>query len=65
MKKEIDIITTKFDRIWPKDRKLGFWDFLTTLSALIFAGFYLIFLTPMGWVSIVICTLLFKFVVVG
>lgn len=65
MKKDLDIITSKFEQVWPKDRKIGFWEFLSLVSILIFAAFYLLLLNPIGWIAIVICTLLYKFVVGG
>jgi hypothetical protein len=65
MKKELDIITTKFEQVWPKDRRLGFWDFLTITSTLIFTLFFLLLFNPLGWVAIVICTLLYKFAIAG
>jgi len=65
MKKELDVITAKFEQVWPKDRKLGFWDFLTVCVVLIFSMFYLLLLNPLGWVAIVLCSLLYKFVIGG
>jgi hypothetical protein len=65
MKKDLDIITAKFERVVPKDRKIGFWDFLTVCSVLIFALFYLLLFNPIGWIAIVLCTLLYKFVIGG
>lgn len=65
MKKDLDIITAKFEQVVPKDRKIGFWDFLTICSVLIFALFYLLLFNPIGWVAIVLCSLLYKFVIGG
>jgi hypothetical protein len=65
MKKELDIITAKFEQVMPKDRKIGFWDFLTICSVLIFALFYLLLFNPIGWIAIVLCSLLYKFVIGG
>lgn len=65
MKKDLDVITAKFEQVWPKDRRLGFWDFLTICSVLIFTAFYLLLLNPIGWLAIVICSLLFKFIIGG
>jgi hypothetical protein len=65
MKKELDVITAKFEKVVPKDRKTGFWDFLTVCSVLIFALFYLLLFNPIGWIAIVLCTLLYKFVIGG
>ena len=63
MKKDLEIITAKFEKVVPKDRKIGFWDFLTICSVLIFALFYLLLFNPIGWIAIVLCTLLYKFVI--
>ena len=65
MKKDLDIITAKFEQVVPKDRKIGFWDFLTICSVLIFALFYLLLFNPIGWIAIVLCTMLYKFVIGG
>lgn len=65
MKKELDVITAKFEQVIPKDRKIGFWDFLTICSVLIFALFYLLLFNPIGWIAIVLCSLLYKFVIGG
>jgi hypothetical protein len=65
MKKDLEVITAKFEQVVPKDRKIGFWDFLTICSVLIFALFYLLLFNPIGWVAIVLCTLLYKFVIGG
>jgi hypothetical protein len=65
MKKDLDVITAKFERVVPKDRKIGFWDFLTICSVLIFALFYLLLFNPIGWIAIVLCTMLYKFVIGG
>ncbi len=63
MKKELDIITAKFEQVVPKDRKIGFWDFLTICSVLVFALLYLLLFNPIGWIAIVLCSLLYKFVI--
>jgi hypothetical protein len=65
MKKDLEVITAKFQQVVPKDRKIGFWDFLTICSVLIFALFYLLLFNPIGWIAIVLCTLLYKFVIGG
>jgi hypothetical protein len=65
MKKDLEVITAKFEKVVPKDRKIGFWDFLTICSVLIFALFYLLLFNPIGWIAIVLCTLLYKFVIGG
>ncbi len=65
MKKDLEVITAKFEQVIPKDRKIGFWDFLTICSVLIFALFYLLLFNPIGWIAIVLCTMLYKFVIGG
>lgn len=65
MKKDLDIITAKFEQVWPKDRKIGFWEFLSLVSVLIFAAFYLLLLNPIGWLAIVLCSLIYKFIIGG
>ena len=65
MKKDLEVITAKFEQVVPKDRKIGFWDFLTICSVLIFALFYLLLFNPIGWIAIVLCTMLYKFVIGG
>jgi len=66
MKEQLDIINASFEKVIPKNEKGGFWgglwQFLSLISVLIFCGFYLLFLNPMGWVAIVIFTLLYKFI---
>lgn len=63
MKKDLEVITAKFEQVWPKDRKIGFWEFLSLVSVLIFALLYLLLFNPIGWIAIVICSLLFKFII--
>lgn len=65
MKKDLEVITAKFEQVVPKDRKIGFWDFLTICSVLVFALFYLLLFNPIGWVAIVLCSLLYKFIIGG
>jgi hypothetical protein len=65
MKKDLEVITAKFEQVVPKNRKIGFWDFLTICSVLIFALFYLLLFNPIGWIAIVLCTMLYKFVIGG
>jgi hypothetical protein len=65
MRKDLEVITAKFEKVVPKDRKIGFWDFLTICSVLIFALFYLLLFNPIWWIAIVLCTLLYKFVIGG
>ena len=66
MKEQLEIINASFEKILPKNEKGGFWSglwqFLSLVVVLIFCGFYLLFLNPMGWIAIVILTLLFKFI---
>jgi hypothetical protein len=65
MKNGLEIINASFEKVVPKDKKIGFWEFLTVVVSLIFAGFVLLFLNPLGWVALVICTLLYKFIIGG
>ena len=65
MRKDLEVITAKFEKVVPKDRKIGFWDFLSICSVLIFAMFYLLLFNPIGWIAIVLCSLLYKFVIGG
>jgi len=65
MKNGLEIINASFEKVVPKDKKIGFWEFLTVVVSLIFAGFVLLFLNPLGWVALVICTLLYKFAIGG
>jgi hypothetical protein len=65
MKNGLEIINASFEKVVPKDKKIGFWEFLTVVVSLIFAGFVLLFLNPLGWVALVLCTLLYKFVIGG
>jgi hypothetical protein len=65
MKKDLEVITAKFEQVVPKNRKIGFWDFLTICSVLIFALFYLLLFNPIGWIAIVLCTMLYKFIIGG
>jgi hypothetical protein len=69
MKDQLEIINAKFEKIIPKNDNGGFWgglwQFLSLVAVLIFCAFYLLFLNPLGWIAIVLCTLLFKFVIGG
>jgi hypothetical protein len=65
MKNGLEIINASFEKVVPKDKRIGFWEFLTVVVSLIFAGFVLLFLNPLGWVALVICTLLYKFIIGG
>jgi len=69
MKKQLEIINTTFEKVVPKNEpdKANFWSFLTTsvttFFAFLFVAFFMLFLHPFGWLSIVIMTLLYKFVI--
>jgi len=69
MKKQLEIINATFEKVVPKKEteKGNFWTFLTntftTFFALVFVIFVLLFLNPIGWLSIVIMSLLYKFVI--
>jgi hypothetical protein len=69
MKKQLEIINATFEKVVPKkeNEKGNFWTFLTntftTFFALVFVLFVLLFLNPIGWLSIVIMSLLYKFVI--
>ena len=66
MKDNLEIINSTFEKIMPKDTRGtfwgGLWAFLSLLATLLFAAFYLLFLNPLGWVSLVILSLLYKFI---
>jgi hypothetical protein len=67
MKKELDIINTTFEKVVHKPETPNFWSFLTntftTFFAFLFIIFFMLFLHPLGWLSIVIMSLLYKFVI--
>ncbi len=67
MKNQLEVINATFEKMIPKPDKANFWSFLTTtfttLFAFIFVIFVLLFLNPIGWLSIVIMSLLYKFVI--
>jgi hypothetical protein len=69
MKKQLEIINTTFEKIVPKKESndANFWSFLTTSVSTFFAFsfiiFFMLFLHPFGWLSIIIMTLLYKFVI--
>jgi hypothetical protein len=69
MKKQLESINTTFEKVGPKSEpnKANFWSFLTTtfstFFAFLFIIFFMLFLHPFGWLSIVIMTLLYKFVI--
>lgn len=68
MKKQLEIINTTFEKVIPS-KKDGdnFWSFLSatfsTFFAFLFITFFMLFLHPLGWLSIIIMTLLYKFVI--
>ena len=69
MKKQLEIINATFEKVVPKKEteKGNFWTFLTTtvttFFAFLFIAFFMLFLHPFGWLSIVIMSLLYKFVI--
>lgn len=67
MKDRLEIVNASFEKIIPKNESGsffgGFWQFLSLVAVLIFCAFYLLFLNPIGWAAIVICSLLFKILV--
>jgi hypothetical protein len=67
MKDQLEIINAKFEKIIPKNESGGFWgglwQFMSLIAVLIFCAFYLLFLNPLGWLSIVILSLVYKFIV--
>ena len=69
MKNQLEIINTTFEKIVPKSEpnKANFWTFLTTtfttLMAFSFLLFFMLFLHPLGWLSIVIMSLIYKFII--
>jgi hypothetical protein len=67
MKDQLEIINAKFEKVMPKNDKGGFWgglwQFLSLVSILIFCAFYVLFLNPLGWLSIVIMSLVYKFII--
>lgn len=69
MKDQLEIVNTSFEKKIPKNNITGFWGglwhFLTVVSVLIFCGFYLIFLNPLGWISLIIITCLYKVIIGG
>lgn len=69
MKDQLEIINARFEKVMPKNEKGGFlgglWQLLSLLAVLIFCGFYLLFLTPVGWFSIVLLSLVYKLLVIS
>jgi hypothetical protein len=68
MKNNLDIINATFEKVKTGESAKdgfwgGFWSFLTVITTLLFCGFYLIFLNPLGWISIVIMSLVYKFII--
>lgn len=67
MKNQLEIINTTFEKMVPKSEKANFWTFLTTtfttLMAFLFLLFFMLFLHPLGWLSIVIMSLIYKFII--
>jgi hypothetical protein len=67
MKDQLEIINAKFEKIIPKNENGGFWgglwQFLSLISVLIFCAFYILFLNPIGWLSIMILSLIYKFII--
>lgn len=68
MKDQLEIINAKFEKNIPKNEKGGFWgglwQFLSLVAVLIFCAFYLLLLTPVGWFSIVLFSLVYKLLVI-
>jgi len=69
MKDQLEIINAKFEKIIPKNESGGFWgglwQFMSLTAVLIFCAFYLLVLTPIGWLSIMILSLIYKFIIGG
>lgn len=67
MKDQLEIINTSFQKVIPKNDNGGFWgglwQFLSLVSVLIFCSFYLLFLNPIGWFSIVLFSLVYRFII--
>jgi hypothetical protein len=69
MKKQLEIINATFEKVVPKkeNNNSNLWSFLTTtvstFFAFLFIAFFMLFLHPFGWLSIIIMTLLYKFVI--
>jgi len=67
MNKQIEIINTRFEKVLPKNEKGtffgGLWAFLCLVAVLIFCFLYLLIFSPLGWLGVVILTLLYKFIV--
>ena len=68
MKKQLEIINATFEKVIPQKKESdNFWSFLTsvfsTFFAFLFITFFMLFLHPFGWLSIIIMSLLYKFVI--
>ena len=69
MKKQLEIINATFEKVVPKKElnNTNFWSFLTTtistFFAFLFITFVLLFLNPIGWLSIVLMSLIYKFII--
>lgn len=67
MKKDLEIINTSFEKVLPKNENGGFWgglwQFMSLVAVLIFCAFYLTILNPIGWFSIVLFSLVYKFII--
>lgn len=67
MKDKLEIINASFEKVMPKNEKGGFWgglwQFLSLIVVLIFCAFYLLVLNPIGWLSIMILSLIYKFII--
>lgn len=69
MRKDLDVITAKFEKVLPKNETGSFWgglwQFMALVAVLVFCGFYLLLLNPIGWFSIVLLSLVYKFIIGG
>lgn len=69
MKEQLDIINASFEKVIPKNEKGSFWgglwQFMSLVSVLVFCAFYLLILNPVGWLSIMILSLIYKFIIGG
>lgn len=68
MKKQLEIINATFEKIKTKDNEnSNFWSFLTNTITIflsfLFIIFFMLFLHPFGWLSIVIMALIYKFII--
>jgi len=67
MKDQLEIINAKFEKIIPKNESNSFlgglWSFLSLVAVLLFCVFYLLVLNPIGWFSIVLLSLIYKFII--